>query len=160
MEKTKSLKRRKYKVNRKKVSAADAAYNSYSRMWSKTFGKGTERMSKETFLMDADMRGVDLNDREALLRAAQQRVATAAHQLTTAQAKNLKRELVGLSDTDLEALGMTKQDAKSMTIEAYRFLPSTEKGKAMISRFYEVLKAEGLTTQEAGQWISSEIYGS
>ena len=153
-------KRRKYKANRKKISVTDSAYNSFSRMWSKMFGKESERMSKEEFLMDADMRGADLSDKEALLRAARQRVASAAHQLTTEQAKNLKRALLNLSDADLEAIGFSRQDVKSMTIEAYKFLPSTEGGKGMISKFYELLKQQGLTVKEANEWISAEIYGS
>ena len=152
--------KRKYKPNRKKISVTDSAYNSFSRMWSKTFGKESERMSKEEFLMDADMRGVDLSDKEALLRAARQRVASAAHQLTTEQAKNLKRALLNLSDADLEAIGFSRQDVKSMTLEAYKFLPSTEGGKGMISKFYELLKQQGLTVKEANEWISAEIYGS
>jgi hypothetical protein len=152
--------KRKYKVNRKKVSVTDCAYNSFSSMWSNTFGKESERMSKEEFLMDADMRCVDLTDKEALLRAARQRVASAAHQLTTEQAKNLKRALLYLSDADLEANGFSRQDIKSMTLEAYKFLPTTEGGKGMLSKFYELLKHQGMTVKEAKQWISAEIYGS
>lgn len=154
------MKKRKYKANRKKISVTDNAYNTFSRMWSKMFGKESERMSKEEFLMDADMRGIDITDKEALLRAARQRVASAAHQLTTEQAKNLKRALLNLSDADLEAIGFSRQDVKSMTLEAYKFLPTTEGGKGMISKFYELLKAQGLTVKEANEWISAEIYGS
>ena len=154
------MKKRNYRKNRKSVSVTDSAYNSFSRMWSKTFGKDSERMSKEEFLMDADMRGVDLSDKDALLRAARQRVASAAHQLTTEQAKNLKRALLNLSDADLKAIDFSRKDVKSKTLEEYRFLPSTEGGKGMISKFYELLKKQGLTKEEAGQWISAEIYGS
>lgn len=154
------MKKRNYKKNRKPVSAADSAYNSFSRMWSKAFGKDSERMSKEEFLMDADMRGVDLSDKDALLRAARQRVASATHQMTTEQAKNLKRALLNLSDADLAAIGYSRQDVKSKTLKDYRFLPSTEGGKAMISEFYKLLKKQGLTEEEASQWISAEIYGS
>ena len=160
MKKGMLTRKRKYKVNRRKISPIDNAYNSFSRMWSKTFGKGSDRMTKDEFILDADMRGIDLHDSSELLQAAQQRVASAAHQLTTTQAKNLKRELLNLTDKDLEALGMSRQEVKSMTVDAYRFLPSTGKGKAMISKFYELLKAQGLTMKEAGEWISAEIYGS
>lgn len=152
--------KRNYKKNRKSVSVTDSAYNSFSRMWSKTFGKNSARMSKEEFLMDADMRGIDILDKDSLLRAARQRVASAAHQLTTEQAKNLKRALLNLSDADLEVIGFSRQDVKSMTLETYKFLPSTEGGKGMISKFYELLKQQGLTVAEANQWISAEIYGS
>lgn len=151
---------RQYKKNRKKLNALDAAYLSYSRQWSKTFGKGTPRMSKEEFMMDADMRGVDLDSKEALLRAARQRVASAAHQLTTEQARNLRRELLNLSDADLEIIGMPRADVRAMTMEGLKYLPTTSKGKAMISRFYDILRAQGLSAEEAGRWISSEIYGS
>lgn len=148
------------KATRKPVSPIDAAYGSFSRMWSKAFGKDSIRMSKEEFLMDADMRGIDLSSKEALLRAARQRVASAGHQLTTEQAKNLKRSLLNLSDADLRAIGFSRDDAKSMTIEAYKALPTTEGGKGMISKFYELLKQQGLTAQEANEWISGDIFGS
>ena len=152
--------KRHYKKNRKSLSAIDSAYQSYSRLWSKEFGKEAERMSKLEFVMDADYRGVSLTNKEELLRAAQQRVASAAHRLTTTQAKNLKRELLNLSDEDLKVIGMERADIKTMTLEAMKFLPSSEKGKAMISQFYEVLKRGGLTPVEAGEWISVQIYGS
>lgn len=152
--------KRHYKKNRKSLSAIDSAYQSYSRLWSKEFGKKAERMSKLEFVMDADYRGVSLTNKEELLKAAQQRVASAAHRLTTTQAKNLKRELLNLSDEDLKVIGMERADIKTMTLEAMKFLPSSEKGKAMISQFYDVLKRQGLSTDEASQWISSEIYGS
>ena len=152
--------KRHYKKNRKSLSAIDSAYQSYSRLWSKEFGKEAERMSKLEFVMDADYRGVSLTNKEELLKAAQQRVASAAHRLTTTQAKNLKRELLNLSDEDLKVIGMERADIKTMTLEAMKFLPSSEKGKAMISQFYDVLKRQGLSTDEASQWISSEIYGS
>ena len=156
-----NMAKRHYKKNRKAMSPLDSAYQSYSRLWSKEFGKGnTERMDKETFIFFVRQKRIDTQDKEALLKAAQQRVASAAHRLTNTQAKNLKRELLNLSDADLEVIGMSRQDVKAMTLEAMRFLPSTEKGKAMISQFYLILKEQGLSIDEAGQWISSEIYGS
>lgn len=154
------MKKRKYKANRKKMSAVDTAYQTLSRMWSKTLGKGSERMSKDDFETDAKHRGIDLTDKEALLRAARQRVASAAHQLTTEQAKNLKRALLNLSDADLVEMGFSRKDVKSMTLEAYRFLPSQTGGKAMLSKFYELLKQQGLTAKEAHEWISAEIFTS
>lgn len=153
--------KRKYKANRKKVSLDDLAYNSYSRMWSKTFGKGTARLSKPDFLKDAARRGVDVKNKDALLRAARQRVATAAHQMTTEQAMKLKEQLLKLKPKALKVLGMDLKDLKSMTIQAYKFLPSTDKGMSMLSKMYEVLKiAKKMKSRAARAWISAEIYGS
>ena len=148
------------KATRKPVSPIDTAYATYSRMWSKAFGKGSARMSKTEFLMDADMRGVDLGSKDDLLKAARQRVASAEHQLTTEQAKNLKRSLLDLSDADLRVIGVSRQDITSMTLDAYKHLPSTEGGKGMISKFYEILRKQGLDTKQSNEWISSEIFGS
>lgn len=153
-------KRKKFKVNRKKVSGADTAYNLFNLLWSKTFGKKSARMSKEEFLMDADMRGTNITDVNALNKAARQRVASAAHQLTTEQAKNLKKVLLNLADSDLQLLGLSRREIRKSPLEMFVGLPTTEKGQGMLSKFYELLKQQGLTVKEAREWISAEIYGS
>lgn len=160
MKKTNRLRKRKFKVVERDISPVDIAYRTYSSLMSRLLGKDASRMDLETFIADADMRGTDITNKEALLRAARQRAASAAHQLTTEQAKNLKRALLDLSDADLAAGGFSRRDIKQMKIEAYKSMPASEFGKGMISQFYEILKEQGLTVQEAGKWISAEIYGS
>ncbi len=144
-------------VARRKASPIDIAYQSFSRMWSKQFGKKSERMSKDEFIFFADVRGIDLNDSEKLLRTARQRVASESHQLTTEQARNLRRELLNLGDADLKDIGLTMKDIRTMKTEEFKDLT---KDKAFISKFYRVLKDRGLNTRETSEWMSSEIFGS
>lgn len=160
MKKTNRLRKRKFKVVARDVTPVDIAYRTYSSLMSGLLGKDASRMDLDTFLADADMRGIDIKNQGALLRTARQRAASAAHQLTTEQAKNLKRALLNLSDADLEVGGFSRHYIKQMKIEAYKLMPTTEGGKGMISKFYEILKQQGLSIRQANEWISAEVYGS
>lgn len=160
--------KRHYKKNRKSLSAFDLAYKSYSILWSKEFGVGSAgRMDREEFLFHMDAKGISDADKESLLREARQRVASAANKLTTEQAKNLKRALLSLSDDELKKLELKRSDVKATSLASIRNFHHTKKGEAkdplsgsgMISKYYEYLKATGLTESEAGEQLHDEIYG-
>lgn len=167
---------RTYKKNRKKLSLMDKAYKSYSIQFSTLGNKKDEqdkplytqlgrRLNQREFKtwVEAWARehSIDLNDADALLGFARNRAARDYNLITTDQAKNLKRELVGfMSDDEVQTyFKLSKEELKKMSVAELRLKAYNDKN--LLKNYYKYLReAKGKTAEDAAATISAEIYGS
>lgn len=159
--------RRKRRKGYRKYDLFEATYSGYRRAFSNAakagrLASGETALSKEEFYAQAmsdgatyaDLDGTIRFDPAKLRRMSAQAIATATGGLTTDQARRLKSRIVRMSEEGQAPESLAGLDASAMGISEFK------RRKDLVKDVRDYLISSGSSPKEAGETISSEIFGS